>query len=107
MNPFRRNDHDRVADNADDESYEEAERNPQLIAAEEQVNHLPSLTRLTNPLIDPPSEVNNNGSRIEDGANQSAANLNPVGDNLKEAFNGRVESSVHPAGTSIRNRRSS
>ena len=50
MSLFRRKRHDNAADNVEDESYEEAEQNPDLLAAEKAVNELPYSTPLINPI---------------------------------------------------------
>jgi hypothetical protein len=50
MSLFRHKRHDNSADNVEDESYEEAEQNPELLAAEEAVNRLPYSAPLVNPI---------------------------------------------------------
>jgi len=50
MNLFRRKRRDSTADIVEDESYEEAEQNPELLAAEETVNQLPYSVPLMNPI---------------------------------------------------------
>ncbi len=52
MSFFRRKARSTSANSVPVNSYEEAEANPELIAAEEQVNQLPSSARLVNPIIE-------------------------------------------------------